>query len=105
MARYHQHQRFAKVLRVMGSIPNKAEVENNNVYVEDLLIVERNPKAIVQTLEEKHMFRLKEVGSLTYHSECDYFSDQDRTLCFGPRKYITKMMDQFKNMYGCKQKE
>jgi hypothetical protein len=26
-------------------------------------------------------------------------------MCFGPRKYITKMMDQFKNMYGCKSKE
>jgi hypothetical protein len=48
---------------------------------------------------------LKDAGPLTYHLRCDYFCDQDRTLCFVPRKYITKMMDQFKNMYGCKPKE
>jgi hypothetical protein len=48
---------------------------------------------------------LKGVGPLTYHFGCDYFRDHDGTLCFGPRKYFTKMMDQFKKKYGCKQKE
>jgi hypothetical protein len=48
---------------------------------------------------------LKGVGPLTYHLGCDYFCDQDDTLCFGPRKYITKMMDQFTTMYGCKPKK
>jgi hypothetical protein len=42
---------------------------------------------------------------LTYHFRCDYFRDHDETLCSGPRKYITKMMDQFKNMYDFKPKE
>jgi hypothetical protein len=42
---------------------------------------------------------------MTYHLGRDYFRDHDGTLCFGPRKYITKMMDQFKDMCGCKQKE
>jgi hypothetical protein len=73
--------------------------ENN-----DLLIAARNPKIIVQTLEEQHKFKLKGVGPLTYHLGCDYFCDQDGTLCFDTRKYIIKMMDQFKNMYGCKPK-
>jgi hypothetical protein len=48
---------------------------------------------------------LKGVGPLTYHFGCDNFCDHDGTLCLGPRKYITKMMDQFKDMYDCKQKE
>jgi hypothetical protein len=104
MAGYNQHQIFAEVLREMGFIPNMVEVENNTVHVDDLLIAARNPKAIVKKLEEQHMFKLKEVGPLTYHSGCDYFRDQDGTLCFGPRKYITNMMDQFRNMYGCKPK-
>jgi hypothetical protein len=86
-------------------IPNKAKEENNTVYVDHLLIAERNPKEIVQTLEEQHKFKLKGVAPLTYHSGCDHFRDQNGTLCFGPRKYITKMMNQFKNMYGCKPKE
>jgi hypothetical protein len=89
----------------MGFIPNKAEGENNTVYVNDLLIAARIPKEIVQKIEEQHKFKLKEVGPLTYHSGCDFFRDQDGTLCFGPRKYITMIMDHFKNMYGCKPKE
>jgi hypothetical protein len=105
MAGYNQHQRFSEVLRAMGFVLNKAEVENNTVYVVDLLIAARNPKEIVQALEERHKFRLKEDGPLTYNSGCDYLRDQDGTLCFGQRKYITKMMDEFKNMYGNKPKE
>jgi hypothetical protein len=60
------------------------------VYVDDLLIAGRNKK-IVQTLEEQHKLKLKGVGPLTYHLGCDYFCDrdQDGTLCFGQRKYIT----------------
>jgi Reverse transcriptase (RNA-dependent DNA polymerase) len=110
------HQRFADVLRAMGFIPSKAEVdiwmrESNNLYeyialyVDDLLIAARNPKEIVQKLEEQYKFKLKGVVPLTYHLGCDFFPDQDGTLCFGPRKYITKMMDQFKNMYSCKPKK
>jgi hypothetical protein len=52
---------------------------------------------------------LKGAGPLTYHFGCDHFRDRDRDhdglLCFGPRKYITNMMDQFKNIYDYKPKE
>jgi hypothetical protein len=48
---------------------------------------------------------LRGAGPLTYHLGYAYFCDQDGTLCFGPRKYITNMMDQFKNMYGYKTNE
>jgi hypothetical protein len=113
---YNQHQGIADVLRAMGFIPGQAKAdiwmrENNNlyeyiaVYVDDLLIEARNPKDIVQTLEEQHKFKLKGNGPLTCHLGCDYFRDQDGALCFGPRKYITNMMDQFNNMYGFKPKE
>jgi hypothetical protein len=106
---YNQHQGFADALRAIGFNPSQAKVdiwirENNRlyeyiavyiaVYVDDLLIA---VKEIVQT-------QLKGVGPLTYHFGYDYFRDHDGTLCFGPWKYITKMMDQFKNMYGCKPK-
>jgi hypothetical protein len=36
---------------------------------------------------------------------CDYFHDKDGTLCYGPHKFIIKILDQFKNMFGCKPKE
>jgi Reverse transcriptase (RNA-dependent DNA polymerase) len=103
MAGYNQNQGFADVLRAMGFIPSQAKAdiwmrENSNlyeyivVYVDDLLIATKNPKEIVQKLEEQHKFKLKGSGPLTYHLGC-------------PRKYITNIMDQFKNMYGCKPKE
>jgi hypothetical protein len=111
--RYNQHQGFVDVLRAMVFIPSKTEAdilmrENNSLYeyideyVDDLLI---SAKEIVQTLEEQHKFKLKGVGPLTYQLGCYNFCDHDGTLCFDPRKYITKMMDQFKDMYDCKQKE
>jgi Reverse transcriptase (RNA-dependent DNA polymerase) len=97
------HQWFSDVLRSMCFPPSKAEsdiwmrdnkglYEYIGVYVDDLLIVARDPKSIVQSLQEKHKFKLKVVGSLTYHLGCDYFNDTDGTLCYGPRKYIDKIM-------------
>jgi hypothetical protein len=87
----------------MSFTPSKAEAdiwmrENGclyeyiAVYVDDLLISARDPNSIVQTLQEKHKFKLKGVGLLTYHLGCDYFCDMDGTLCYGPRKNIDKIM-------------
>jgi hypothetical protein len=45
------------------------------------------------------------VGPLTYHLGCDYFQDKDGTLCYGPRRYISKMIGQFDNIFGCKQRK
>jgi hypothetical protein len=84
MAGYNQHLGFADVLRAMGFIPSQAKVdiwirENNNlyeyiaVYVDELLIAVRNPKEIVQTLEEQLKVKLKGAGSLTYNLGCDFF--------------------------------
>jgi hypothetical protein len=118
MSRYNQHQEFADVLTAMGFILSHAKAaiwmkENNNlyeyiaVYIDDLLIAAKNPKEILKTLDEQHKIKLKGAGPSTSHFGCDYFRDHDHdgTLCFGPRKYMTKMIDQFKNMYGYKPKE
>jgi Reverse transcriptase (RNA-dependent DNA polymerase) len=101
----------------MGFHQSKAESdiwmrENNGlyeyiaVYIDDLLIAARDPGEIARTPEKAHKFKLKGVGPLTYHLGCDYFHDQDGTLvCYGPQKYIAKIMEQFDNMFGCKPKE
>jgi hypothetical protein len=75
------------------------------VYVDDLLIAARKPEEIISKLQVDHKFKLKGVGPLTYHLGCDYFRDDDGTLCYGPRKYINKLMGQHENMFGCKPKE
>jgi Reverse transcriptase (RNA-dependent DNA polymerase) len=111
-------EHFADVLRSMGFIQSKAkkdiwiiEKEKNGyeyiaVYVDDLLIAARDPGEITRALENAQNFKLKGVGPLTYHLGCDYFCDKDGTLCcYGPCKYIVKILDQFENMFGCKPKE
>jgi hypothetical protein len=69
------------------------------------LIAATDPKEITTALESQHHFKLKGVGPLEYHLGCDYFRDNDGTLCFGPRKYINKMIEQFEKMFGTKPKE
>jgi hypothetical protein len=53
-------------------------------------------------LEEQHQFKLMSTG---YHLGCNYFLDDNGTLCFGPRKYIEKMIEQYEWMFGSSRKE
>jgi Reverse transcriptase (RNA-dependent DNA polymerase) len=88
------HQRFSDVLRDTGFTPSKAEgdiwmregdevYEYIAVYVNDLLIAARNPEEIVR----------------------DYFRERDGTLCYGPKKYIGKIVNQYNKMFGSKPRE
>jgi hypothetical protein len=61
---------------------------------DNLLIATRDPYSMVQSLQEKHKFKLEGVVSLTYHLGCDYFHNMDGTLCYWPRKYIDNIMRQ-----------
>jgi hypothetical protein len=110
------HQRFMDVLRLMGFTPSKAEAdiwmrendglyEYSAVYVDDLLISARDPNSIVKTLQEKHKFKLKRVGSLTCYCGCNYFYNIDGTICYVPRKNIDSIMGKYENMFGCKPRE
>ena len=110
------HQRFADVLRSLGFNQSKAESgilmrENKElyeyiaVYVDDLLIAARNPEEIINKPKEQHKFKLKGVGPLTYHLGCDYFRDDVGTLCYGPKKYISKLINQYEGIFGNKPRE
>ena len=39
-------------------------------------------------------------GPVTFHLGCDFFHDKDGTLCYAPRKYIEKMMDNYKQIFS-----
>jgi hypothetical protein len=79
--------------------------EYNAVFVDDLMIAAKDPSSITTALEDEHHFKLKGTVPLTYHLGCDYFKDNNKTLCYGPRKYIEKMIDQFERMFGAKPRE
>jgi len=109
------HQRFADVLRSMGFFPSKAETdiwmrdmgdhyEYIGVYVDDLIIVSRNPSVITDAFINEHNFKLKGTGEISFHLGCDFIREKDGTLCYAPRKYIEKMIDDYERIYGCKPK-
>ena len=110
------HERFADVLRAMGFFPSRAEpdiwmrdkddhYEYIGVYVDDLLIVSKNPQDIIDQLTKVHSFKLKGTGPIQCHLGCDFFRDEDGVLCYAPRKYIEKVLDNYERIYGCKPRQ
>jgi hypothetical protein len=110
------HERLSDVLLDMGFERSKAEpdiwmrekdglYEYIGVYVDDLMIVSKEPKLIVASLKDDHKFKLKGSGAVTFHLGCDYFRDEDGVLCYAPKKYIEQMMDTYFRNYGKLPKE
>ena len=109
------HEKLAIILRKMGFFPCKAEpdiwmrrkgdkYEYIAVYVDDLAIAAEEPQEITDLLQNEYNFKLKGTGPLNYHLGCDFFRDELGTLCFSPKKYIGKMIDGYKTMFGSKPK-
>jgi hypothetical protein len=71
------------------------------VYEDDPMISSKNPQMIIKGLEAVP-FSLKSTGSVTYHLGCDYFRDENDTLCIGPRKYTEKMVGEYERLFGWK---
>ena len=63
------------------------------VYVDNLCIAAKDPQAICITLSGKYKYKLKGVGTLSFHLGCDFFRDQENILCFGPKNYIKKILE------------
>jgi histone deacetylase 1/2 len=108
-------ERLAEVLRGIGFFPSRAETdiwmrrvddhyEYICVYVDDLVIASKNPQAIVDLLSTKHKFTFKGTGPIHYHLGCDYFKDHLGTQCYGPKRYIDKMVEDHTRMFGEKPK-
>ena len=104
------------LLREMGFFISKAEpdiwmrdkgdhYEYIAVYVDDLLIVSKDCLKITQTLLDKYNFKLKGTGPIEFHLGCDFFRDEDGNLCYAPRKYIEKCLENYKRMFGKYPKE
>ena len=110
------HERFADTLRDMKFFPCKADpdvwmremddhYEYIAVYVDDLAIASKNPKTITDELINRHTYKLKGVGPISYHLGGNFDRDTNGTLRYGPRKYIEKIVDSYEKMYGVKPKE
>jgi hypothetical protein len=71
-------------------------------YVDNLAIGSKAPKEITDELKNTYKFKLKGTGPIKFHLGCDFYRDEDGTLCFGPKKYIEKMVDAYLRMFGSK---
>ena len=75
------------------------------VYVDDLAICMKDPKAFCDTLKEKYKLKLKGVGPINYHLGCGYTRDEDGTLVADPRKYVEKILESYEKTFGEKPKK
>lgn len=109
------HERLADCLRDIGFFPCKAEndiwmrkngdvYEYVGVYVDDLAMAMEDPQAFTDLLADKHKFKLKGTGEIKFHLGCDFFRDEDGTLCMAPHKYIDKILSNYECLFGCKPK-
>jgi hypothetical protein len=107
------HDRFADCLRDMGFVPSKAEpdiwmrqngdvYEYIGVYVDDLAIVAKNPREIVDVLERKYQFKLKGTGPISFHLGMGFFRDEEGVLCLSPKRYIERMISTYVTLFGTK---
>ena len=110
------HEKFSDTLRDMGFQISKGDPDvwmrkNGNiweyiaVYVDDLAIAVKDPKSICERLTNTYKYKLKGVGPIEVHLGCDFFRDQDNVLCFGPKKYIKKMLEAYEKLFDEKPKK
>ena len=110
------HDRLYDALRGMNFTPSKMDAdiwlrdcedhyEYIACYVDDLMIASKKPSGIIEALMGKpNNFKLKGTGPISFHLGCDFFRDEDGTLCFGPRRYIERLAMQYESMFGTKPK-
>ena len=95
----------------MGFFPCKAAPDiwmrkNGNVYkyvavyVDDLAIAMKDPKSFVDVLENKHKFKTKGTGPISFHLGMDFHRDDDNILCMSPVKYIEKLIKNYEKLFG-----
>ena len=89
----------------MKSSKDGSHYEYIAVYVDDLAICMKDPKAFCDTLKEKYKLKLKGVGPINYHLGCGYTRDEDGTLVADPRKYVEKILESYEKTFGEKPKK
>jgi hypothetical protein len=75
------------------------------VSVDDLMVMAKDPKALIEKLINDHKYKLKGVGKATYHLVGAFFRDKDGTLGLGARTYCNKVIQVYERMFSQKPKE
>ena len=90
------HEALANTLRKEGFVPTKVDPDlwmrpagtcykYICVYVDDLLVVMKEPSTFFENLSKKHGYKLKGVGDPEYHLGGNFGCDSDGTLFWEPK--------------------
>jgi hypothetical protein len=60
----------------------------------------KNHKEFTDVLENKHKFKLKGTGLITFHLGMDFTRDDDGTLCISPTKNIEKIIKNYEKSHS-----
>ena len=105
---------LAACLRELGFKPSKAEpqiflrktgnlYEYIATYVDDLCLVMRKPEEFLSILQgDPYNFKLKGSGPMSFHLGCGFERDENGTLCMNPRKYVEKLLQSYRQLFGVK---
>ena len=105
------HEKFAKTMKEMGFTPCKSDpdvwicdagncYEYVCVYVDDLMVILKDPDAFFRSLVEEHNYKLKGVGPPEYHLGGNFYRDANGTLAWGAKTYIQKLLKNYEIMFG-----
>ena len=86
-------------MRAVGSGSDR-HYEYIAVYVDDLAIASRNPKTVTDMLMSRYSFKLKGTGPISYPLGMEFFRDKNGVLCISARRYVEKMLDTYKRLFG-----
>ena len=72
------------------------------VYVDNIIVAMKDPKSFFDELQDpdKVGFKMKGVGSPTYHLGADFVRDNDGTLCLGLQTSAKRLCSNFERLYG-----
>jgi len=72
------------------------------VYVNDLVIMSKDPKAITDALTNHHGFKLKGTEPIEYHLGMTFHQNKHGMFEITPRQDIDKMVDNYVRLFGMK---
>jgi len=70
------------------------------VYIDDLAIAPKDPKAITDALMNCHGFKLKGTTPIEYHLGITFCQNEHGLMEITPRWYIDKMVDTYVRLFG-----
>lgn len=105
--RWHAH--LADTLRCMDFKPSRfdpdvwyhlkdGQYEYIGTHTDDLMIVGRNPRALMDTLSKT--YTINKIGEPSFHLGCDYTKNGDGTWSVGTKTYVQEALKKVKIILG-----